>query len=186
MKTRCYSPNSVTYKSHGARGIEVCDRWLGPDGLQNFIMDMGPRPDGTSLDRINNDGNYEPENCRWATRIEQRFNQSDVHLSIKDIQQIRDSKEKANDLAERYHLTRKTIGRIKSGKSWSNENLKILEGATAMKAIFEVEFDPKLMADDESVKEMGGWLEMMKWLIKENSVLDIVDIDETNLIRIEE
>lgn len=55
-----------------------------------------------------------------------------------------------------------------------------------MKAIFEVEFDPKLMADDESVKEMGGWLEMMKWLIKENSVLDIVDIDETNLIRIEE
>lgn len=75
MVQRVTNPNAHNYSYYGGRGISVCDRWLNGDGLRTgvecFVADMGERPDGTSLDRINNDGNYETENCRWATRSEQ-------------------------------------------------------------------------------------------------------------------
>ncbi len=75
MLTRCYNPRCRKYKRYGARGITVCDRWRLGDGWRTglgcFAADMGFPPDGCSLDRINNDGNYEPSNCRWATPKEQ-------------------------------------------------------------------------------------------------------------------
>lgn len=71
MKERCQNPNHDHYKDYGGRGIRVCDRW---QGFQNFISDMGDRPEGLTLERINNDGNYEPLNCKWATRAEQGAN----------------------------------------------------------------------------------------------------------------
>ena len=64
----------------------VCDRWGGPDGFLNFLADMGERPEGLTLDRINNDGNYELKNCRWATPKEQAKNRR----SIKQIEKERD------------------------------------------------------------------------------------------------
>jgi len=73
MKQRCYNPNFRDYINWGARGIKVCDRWI--NSFSNFLEDMGDRPDGKSLDRINNDGDYEPSNCRWATSKEQINNQ---------------------------------------------------------------------------------------------------------------
>lgn len=74
MKVRCQVPTNHKFKDYGGRGITVCDRW---QSFANFLVDMGDRPPGTSLDRINNDGNYEPGNCRWADAKTQRNNRRD-------------------------------------------------------------------------------------------------------------
>lgn len=73
MKYRCNNPRKPDYKRYGARGIKVCDRWM--ESFDNFYADMGPRPGpGYSIERMDNDGNYEPSNCKWADRIEQGRN----------------------------------------------------------------------------------------------------------------
>lgn len=75
IKQRCYNKNKPDYHNYGGRGIKVCDRWLGIDGFTNFCKDMGEKPTlGHSVDRINNNGNYEPSNCRWATIHQQSVN----------------------------------------------------------------------------------------------------------------
>lgn len=71
MYRRCYEPSSDNYKHYGGRGITICDRW---HSIEKFVADMAPRPDGGELDRRDNDGNYEPSNCRWATRSGQMAN----------------------------------------------------------------------------------------------------------------
>ena len=72
MKQRCSNPNKDGYKNYGGRGIKVCDRWL--NSFENFYADMGPKPVGHSIDRINNDGNYEPKNCKWSSNSDQAYN----------------------------------------------------------------------------------------------------------------
>ena len=73
MIQRCMNPNSTNYKRYGGRGITVCIPWL--CSFEQFVADMGPRPPGHSIDRINNDKGYSPDNCRWATPQEQVHNQ---------------------------------------------------------------------------------------------------------------
>jgi hypothetical protein len=73
LKSRCANPKNPSYKYYGGRGITVCNRWL--QSFEDFLADVGPKPSAElSLDRTNNNGNYEPENCRWATKSEQMFN----------------------------------------------------------------------------------------------------------------
>jgi hypothetical protein len=73
MTSRCTKSGHQLYPYYGGRGISVCERWLG--NYENFLADMGRRPSGQhSIDRIDNDGNYEPSNCRWATKFEQIHN----------------------------------------------------------------------------------------------------------------
>lgn len=71
MKARCRNKKNPNYPQYGGRGITVCARW---DSFENFLADMGRRPLGTTIDRRDSDGNYEPSNCRWATHLEQMAN----------------------------------------------------------------------------------------------------------------
>ncbi len=71
MHERCENTKSPSYKNYGARGITICEAW---SDFNNFYADMGDRPEDTTLDRIDVNGNYEPGNCRWVTRSEQEAN----------------------------------------------------------------------------------------------------------------
>lgn len=71
MRGRCNNPENKSYKHYGGRGISVCERW---NDFKMFAKDMGDRPEGLSIDRINNDGDYEPSNCKWSTAVEQANN----------------------------------------------------------------------------------------------------------------
>lgn len=77
LKGRCLNPNDSAFFKYGGRGIKVCVRWM---LFENFLADMGACPDGKTIDRINNDGNYEPGNCRWATPKEQANNTRRNHI----------------------------------------------------------------------------------------------------------
>lgn len=88
IRQRCNNPNNSHYADYGGRGIKLCKRW---HKFSNFLKDMGERPEGMSVDRINNDGNYEPSNCQWATRIQQARNKRGINYDFSMIDEDFDS-----------------------------------------------------------------------------------------------
>lgn len=107
MFTRCTNPSATGYEHYGGRGIRITSRWLGEHGFEHFLSDMGPRPANTSLDRVDNDGNYEPGNCRWATPKEQARNQRPRRLTPDLIAQLRVGARIGNH--NQWHLKRSRI-----------------------------------------------------------------------------
>lgn len=89
MKQRCLNKNSPDYKHYGGRGITVCERWM---DFKNFLDDMGKRPKGMSLDRIDNDGNYEPSNCKWSNMKEQSNNRrtENIGSNLRELRKLSD------------------------------------------------------------------------------------------------
>lgn len=101
MRNRCNNPNIPQWKDYGGRGITVCKRW---DSFATFVADMGPRPNGYLLDRINNDKGYSPSNCRWTTRSQQQLNQRRTRkITIEGREYI------AQELAQKYGFKTDTL-----------------------------------------------------------------------------
>lgn len=121
MKQRCLNKNHHAYSEYGGRGIGVCDRWL---DFSNFVSDMGLRPDGTSLDRVDNNGGYSPENCIWSNWTKQNRNKRGVKLTEHVVKQIRllDSQGvPRSEIAIRYNLTPGHVYLIVTGKRWADQ-----------------------------------------------------------------
>ena len=120
MRIRCLSKKSNGYRHWGGRGITICERW---NIYRNFLEDMGERPPGTSLDRINNDGNYEPGNCRWATPVEQTRNNRNTRLTLEIAESIREAVrggERKSVLATKWGVNRSLVTAIINNSIWKS------------------------------------------------------------------
>lgn len=136
MRQRCFNPNMPNWRDYGGRGITIGERW---NDFYLFISDMGQRPDGYQIDRINNDGNYEPDNCKWSTRKQQNRNQRRTRIVL-----IEGGRRIAADLADIAGQRTVTIidrfnrglslGKILSKEKLHNYDRKSLDAAREISA----------------------------------------------------
>jgi hypothetical protein len=136
MRHRCHNPKSKAFKTYGARGIYVCERWF--NSFEDFISDMGPRPDGLSLDRIDNDGGYQcghgpafgPGNCRWATPKQQAANMRRPNRSLEDhepaqVAWLFSLGYKPREIADFFGVCLSTIYMIKNGDRYADDRFGV-------------------------------------------------------------
>ncbi len=120
MKTRCLNVRNPAYPSYGGRGISICPQWV--QSFEQFFADMGPRPAGTSLDRWPDmNGNYEPNNCRWATATEQARNTRKVKLSEdvrRQIDELLGTGLLQREVAQRLEVSQGAISNYVMRKTW--------------------------------------------------------------------
>lgn len=120
MQQRCYNSKSQSYNRYGARGIRVCEEWLESfTNFYNWAMRKGYRP-GLSIERIDNDDNYDPGNCKWATSEEQNQNTSRTKITPRLVELIRADDRSNVQIAEEYGVDASTVSRVRGGKTWKN------------------------------------------------------------------
>lgn len=121
MLQRCTDPSSTSYPHYGGRGITVCARW---HAFENFLADMGTCPPGLSLDRKENESNYEPGNCRWLSRRDQNRNRSLTRLTVAAVQEIHgrcEHGESQRSVARRLGVSETLISEVRRGRIWVDQ-----------------------------------------------------------------
>lgn len=120
MRKRCLNPNHPAFHNYGGRGITICERWI--ESFESFLEDKDERPDGMSLDRIDNDGNYTPENTRWTSFLKQsrnrRTNKLDKDKIIEIKKLIKQKELSQKEIGNIYNVSQSTISSIKNDKTW--------------------------------------------------------------------
>jgi hypothetical protein len=125
MRTRCLNPAFHAFHRYGGRGISICDRWL--HSFENFYADMGQPPEGYTLERVNNDGDYAPANCKWASRAEQAVNmrrsRKITASQAEEIRRIAGSENRGpyTAIAKTYGISAALVCRIAKGQAWNRQ-----------------------------------------------------------------
>jgi hypothetical protein len=155
MRSRCNNPNYTYYSYYGGAGITVCERW---DKFENFLEDMGDRPEGYTLDRIDPSKGYYPENCRWASRAEQVWNRGNnviVSFNGKSMKLLEFSSLTGVTRQKAYSTLKPFLAANDGGPLTITDD--ILDKMLSSKKVCWVTYQGQKMSANAFAKKIGGW-----------------------------